>query len=138
MTTDLIVGFPTETEEDFEQTLSLVREADFSSAFTFIYSPRTGTKAAQMDGQIPEEVSKRRIARLIEQVNENTRRKSEAYVGKAIEVLCEDYDAKKGLYLGREPLGRMGYFASETDRIGEFVQMKVTRANGVSLYGELL
>lgn len=138
VTTDLIVGFPTETEEDFEQTLSLVREADFSSAFTFIYSPRTGTKAAQMDGQIPEEVSKRRIARLIEQVNENTRRKSEAYVGKAIEVLCEDYDAKKDLYLGREPLGRMGYFASETDRIGEFVQMKVTRANGVSLYGELL
>ncbi len=138
VTTDLIVGFPTETEEDFEQTLSLVREADFSSAFTFIYSPRTGTKAAQMDGQIPEEVSKRRIARLIEQVNENTRRKSEAYVGKTIEVLCEDYDAKKGLYLGREPLGRMGYFASETDRIGEFVQMKVTRANGVSLYGELL
>lgn len=138
VTTDLIVGFPTETEEDFEQTLSLVREADFSSAFTFIYSPRTGTKAAQMDGQIPEEVSKRRIARLIEQVNENTRRKSEAYVGKTIEVLCEDYDAKKGLYLGREPLGRMGYFASEADRIGEFVQMKVTRANGVSLYGELL
>ena len=138
VTTDLIVGFPTETEEDFEQTLSLVREADFSSAFTFIYSPRTGTKAAQMDGQIPEEVSKRRIARLIEQVNENTRRKSEAYVGKTIEVLCEDYEAKKGLYLGREPLGRMGYFASETDRIGEFVQMKVTRANGVSLYGELL
>lgn len=138
VTTDLIVGFPTETEEDFEQTLSLVREADFSSAFTFIYSPRTGTKAAQMDGQIPEEVSKRRIARLIEQVNENTRRKSEAYVRKTIEVLCEDYDAKKGLYLGREPLGRMGYFASETDRIGEFVQMKVTRANGVSLYGELL
>ena len=138
VTTDLIVGFPTETEEDFEQTLSLVREADFSSAFTFIYSPRTGTKAAQMDGQIPEEVSKRRIARLIEQVNENTRRKSEAYVGKTIEVLCEDYDAKKGLYLGREPLGRMGYFASETDRIGEFVQMKVTRVNGVSLYGELL
>ncbi len=138
VTTDLIVGFPTETEEDFEQTLSLVREADFSSAFTFIYSPRTGTKAAQMDGQIPEEVSKRRIARLIEQVNENTRRKSEAYVGKTIEVLCEDYDAKKDLYLGREPLGRMGYFASETDRIGEFVQMKVTRANGVSLYGELL
>ena len=138
VTTDLIVGFPTETEEDFEQTLSLVREADFSSAFTFIYSPRTGTKAAQMDGQIPEEVSKRRIARLIEQVNENTRRKSEAYVGKTIKVLCEDYDAKKGLYLGREPLGRMGYFASETDRIGEFVQMKVTRANGVSLYGELL
>lgn len=138
LTTDLIVGFPTETEADFEETLSLVREADFSSAFTFIYSPRTGTKAAAMDGQIPEDVSKARIARLIEQVNENTRRKSEEYVGKTIEILCEDFDEKKGLYLGREPLGRMGYFASGKSCVGEFVRMKVTHANGVSLYGELV
>ena len=138
VTTDLIVGFPTETEEDFEATLSLVREADFSSAFTFIYSPRTGTKAAGMEGQIPEEVSKERIARLIAQVNENTRAKSERYVGGTIELLCEDYDEKKGLYLGREPLGRMGYFASGENCVGEFVRMRVTRANGVSLYGERL
>lgn len=138
ITTDLIVGFPTETEEDFAGTLSLVEEADFSSAFTFVYSPRTGTKAATMEGQIPEEVSKERIARLIGRVNENTRRKSERYVGKTIEILCEDFDAKKGLYLGREPLGRMGYFASAENCVGKFVQMKVTRANGVSLYGELI
>ena len=137
VTTDLIVGFPTETEEEFEETLSLVREADFSSAFTFIYSPRTGTRAAQMEGRIPEEVSKRRIARLIAQVNENTRRKSEAYVGQVIEVLCEDFDEKKGLCLGREPLGRMGYFAGDRRLVGAFVRMRVTRANGVSLYGEL-
>ena len=76
VTTDLIVGFPTETEEDFLQTLSLVKEADFSSAFTFVYSPRTGTKAAQMEGRIPEEVSKERIMRLVDAVNENTRLKS--------------------------------------------------------------
>ncbi len=138
VTTDLIVGFPTETEEDFEATLSLVREADFSSAFTFIYSPRTGTKAAGMEGQIPEEVSKERIARLIAQVNENTRAKSERYVGRTIELLCEDYDEKKGLYLGRELLGRMGYFASGENCVGEFIRMRVTRANGVSLYGERL
>ena len=138
LTTDLIVGFPTETEEEFEETLSLVKEADFSSAFTFIYSPRTGTKAAEMEGQVAEEVSKARIARLIAQVNENTRRKSERYVGREIEVLCEDYDEKKGLYLGREPLGRMGYFASEKNCVGEFVTMRVTRANGVSLFGELV
>lgn len=91
-----------------------------------------------MEGQIPEEVSKERIARLIGRVNENTRRKSERYVGKTIEILCEDFDAKKGLYLGREPLGRMGYFASAENCVGKFVQMKVTRANGVSLYGELI
>ena len=137
VTTDLIVGFPTETEEDFLQTLSLVKEADFSSAFTFVYSPRTGTKAAQMEGRIPEEVSKERIMRLVDAVNENTRLKSMEYVGKVTEILCEDYDEKKGLYLGRNEAGRMGYFASEKNVIGEFVKLKVDHANGISLYGTL-
>ena len=138
VTTDLIVGFPTETEEDFLQTLSLVKEADFSSAFTFVYSPRTGTKAAQMEGRIPEEVSKERIMRLVDAVNENTRLKSLEYVGKVTEILCEDYDEKKGLYLGRNESGRMGYFASEQNVIGEFVNLKVDHANGISLLGTLV
>ena len=138
VTTDLIVGFPTETEEDFLQTLSLVKEADFSSAFTFVYSPRTGTKAAQMEGRIPEEVSKERIMRLVDAVNENTRLKSLEYVGKVTEILCEDYDEKKGLYLGRNEAGRMGYFASEKNVIGEFVDLRVERANGISLFGTLV
>ena len=138
LTTDLIVAFPTETEEEFEETLSLVNDADFSSAFTFIYSPRKGTKAAEMEGQISPDVAKERITRLVDRVNENTRRKSEHYVGRTIELLCEDYDAKKGLYLGREPLGRMGYFAADHNCVGEFVQMRVTRANGISLYGDLV
>lgn len=137
VTTDLIVGFPTETEEDFLQTLSLVKEADFSSAFTFVYSPRTGTKAAQMEGRIPEEVSKDRIMRLVDAVNENTRLKSLEYVGKVTEILCEDYDEKKGLYLGRNESGRMGYFASDKNVIGEFVDLKVDHANGISLFGTL-
>ncbi len=137
LTTDLIVAFPTETQQEFEETLSLVEEADFSSAFTFIYSPRKGTKAAEMEGQIAPEVAKERISRLIDRVNENTRHKSECYVGRTIEILCEDYDGKKGLYLGREPLGRMGYFAADHNCVGEFVQMRVTRANGISLYGDL-
>ena len=138
VTTDLIVGFPTETEEDFLQTLSLVKEADFSSAFTFVYSPRTGTKAAQMEGRIPEEVSKERIMRLVDAVNENTRLKSLEYVGKVTEILCEDYDEKKGLYLGRNEAGRMGYFASEKNVIGEFVNLRVDHANGISLFGILV
>ena len=138
VTTDLIVGFPTETEEDFLQTLSLVKEADFSSAFTFVYSPRTGTKAAQMEGRIPEEVSKDRIMRLVDAVNENTRLKSLEYVGKVTEILCEDYDEKKGLYLGRNEAGRMGYFASEKNVIGEFVNLRVDHANGISLFGILV
>ena len=136
LTTDLIVAFPGETEEEFEETLSLVKEADFSSAFTFVYSPRTGTKAAEMEGRIPAEIAKARITRLIDCVNENTRRKSECYVGQVIEVLCEDYDEKKGLYLGREPLGRMGYFSAPCNCVGEFVRIRVSRANGISLFGE--
>ena len=135
VTTDLIVGFPTETEEEFNETLSLVDEADFSSAFTFVYSPRTGTKAAAMEGRIPEEVQKDRIMRLVERVNARTRLKSEKYVGRRVEILCEDYDEKKGMYLGRDEYGRMGYFKSEKNRVGEFVTLEITEANGISLYG---
>ena len=137
LSTDIMVGFPTETEEDFRATLDLVRAADFSAAFTFVYSRRRGTVAADMEGQIPEEVQKERIMRLVELVNAQTREKSQAYRGKTIEILCEDYDAKKGLYLGRDEYGRMGYFASGRDRIGQFVQMRVTDASGISLQGEI-
>ena len=138
ITTDLIVGFPNETEQDFEDTLNLVKEVGFSSAFTFVYSKRDGTVAAKMDGQIPEEVSKKRIMRLVELVNSQTREQSAKYVGKTIEILCEDFDKKKGLYLGRDEYGRMAYFESEDSVIGEFVKVKITAANGVSLTGEMV
>ena len=137
VTTDIIVGFPGETEEDYLQTEELVREVDFASAFTFVYSKRQGTKAATMENQIPEEIQKDRIMRLVELVNSLTRKKSEKYVGKTVEILCEDYDEKKGLYLGRDEFGRMGYFKSDRNAIGEFVALKITRANGISLFGEL-
>ncbi len=137
LTTDIMVGFPTETEEDFQATLSLVKEARFSTAFTFVYSRRSGTVAAGMDGQIPEEVQKDRIMRLVELVNAQTRELSAAYRGKTIEVLCEDYDAKRGLYLGRDEYGRMGYFKSETNKVGDFVKLKVSGTSGVSLDCEL-
>jgi tRNA-2-methylthio-N6-dimethylallyladenosine synthase len=138
VTTDIIVGFPGETEEDYLQTESLVKAADFASAFTFVYSPRQGTKAATMENQIPEEIQKDRIMRLVELVNSLTRKKSEKYIEKTVEILCEDYDTKKGLYLGRDEFGRMGYFKSEKDLIGQLVQVKITKANGISLFGELI
>ena len=138
LTSDIMVGFPTETEEDFRATLDLVREADFSTAFTFVYSPRSGTKAAAMEGQIPEEVKKERIMRLVEAVNARTREKSSAYLGKTAEILCEDFDEKKSLYLGRDEYGRMGYFKSDADVRGRFVKLKINDASGVSLYGDLV
>lgn len=138
VTTDLIVGFPGETEEDFEATLDLVKKVNYSSAFTFVYSRRDGTVAAKMANQIPEEVSKQRIMKLVELVNSQTREHSSKYEGKTIEILCEDYDKKKGMYLGRDEYGRMGYFKSDSDVIGEFVKIKIQKANGVSLMGELI
>ena len=138
VTTDIIVGFPGETEEDYLQTEDLVKTVDYASAFTFVYSIRQGTKAAEMENQIPEEIQKDRIMRLVELVNSLTRKKSEKYVGKCVEILCEDYDEKKNLYLGRDEFGRMGYFHSDTDKIGEFVKLKVTKANGISLFGEII
>lgn len=89
-----------------------------------------------MPDQVPEEVQKERIMRLIELVNSQTREKSEKYVGKVVEILCEDFDAKKGYYLGRDVYGRMGYFKSEENKIGQFVKLKITEASGISLYGE--
>lgn len=138
VTTDIIVGFPGETEEDYLQTESLVKEVGFASAFTFVYSPRSGTKAAEMPDPVPEAVQKDRIMRLVALVNAQTREKSERYLGKAVEILCEDYDEKKALYLGRDEFGRMGYFRSENNAIGKFVTLKITGVNGISLFGDVL
>jgi tRNA A37 methylthiotransferase MiaB len=99
VTTDIIVGFPGETEEDYLQTEALVKEVDFASAFTFVYSTRQGTKAAEMEGHIHPDIQKDRIMRLVELVNTLTRNKSEKYLGKTVEILCEDYDEKKNLSL---------------------------------------
>lgn len=138
VSTDIMVGFPSETEEDFRRTLELVKAADFSSAFTFVYSRRSGTRAAEMEGQIPEEVQKERIMRLVELVNAQTREKSRKYLGKTVEILCEDHDEKRGLYLGRDEYGRMGYFKSTADPVGRFVKIKVEDASGISLYGSIV
>ena len=138
VTTDLIVGFPGETDEDFKATLNLVKEVGYSSAFTFVYSKREGTVAAKMPDQVPEEVCKERIIELVALVNSLTREHSAKYVGKTCEILCEGYDDKRGLFLGRDEYGRMGYFASEKNIIGEFVNMFVEEANGVSLMGKIV
>jgi len=138
ITTDIIVGFPGETEEDFNDTVQLVKDMSFASAFTFVYSKRSGTRAAAMENQVSEEVQKDRIMRLIEIVNEQTRNKSAKYVGKTVEILAEDFDEKKGMYLGRDEYGRMAYFKSERNVIGEFLNVNITSANGISIIGDII
>lgn len=138
ITTDIMVGFPNETEQDFLDTLDLVERVGFSGAFTFIYSKRSGTPAAKMDGQIPEEISKARIIKLINAQNAKNRETSKEYKGKTIEILCEGYDEKKKMYLGRDEYGRMAYFCGNDSLIGQFVNVKITKTGGISLIGEIV
>ena len=138
ISTDVMVGFPGETDADYEDTLSLMKEVDFASAFMFVYSPREGTPAAKREDQIPAEISKSRIMRMVAEQNERTALHSKSYEGKTVEILCEDYDEKKNLYLGRDEYGRMGYFSSQENLIGKFVKIKVGKTVGISLYGEIV
>ena len=137
ITTDIIVGFPTETEEDFLDTMKLVETVRFDGAFTFVYSKREGTKAAVMDGQVDPEIQKDRIMRLIEVQNELNREESLTYVGKTVEILVEDFDEKRKAYLGRDERGKMAYFTCDKNVIGKFVNVKITSAGGMSLMGEI-
>ncbi|MDE6188692.1 MAG: tRNA (N6-isopentenyl adenosine(37)-C2)-methylthiotransferase MiaB [Clostridia bacterium] len=137
ITTDLMVGFPYEEEEDFEDTLDIVRKVKYSSAFTFIYSIRKGTKAALMP-QVPSEVSKNRITRLIAEQNKITKELSREYEGKVYEVLCEDKAPKKdGFVCGRTDSGRMVTFQGSEDLIGRFVNVKIKKSQSASLFGDI-
>jgi len=137
ITSDIMVGFPTESEEDFNDTFDLMKTVEFAGAFTFIYSKRSGTKASIMDGQIDEETSKNRIMKLIDFQNNLNREKSSFYKGKTVEILCEGFDEKKNMYLGRDEYGRMAYFPSETNIIGEFVNVTIIKTGGISLIGKI-
>ena len=137
ITTDLMVGFPYEEEDDFQDTLDIVRKVKYSSAFTFIYSIRKGTKAGLMP-QVPAEVSKDRITRLIAEQNKITKELSKAYEGKTYEVLCEDKAPKKdGFVCGRTDSGRMVTFKGEEDLIGHFVNVKIKKSQSASLFGDI-
>ncbi len=137
ITTDLMVGFPYEEEEDFQDTLDIVRKVRYSSAFTFIYSVRKGTKAAQMP-QVSPEISKDRIKRLIAEQNLITKALSKEYEGNTYEVLCEDKAPKKQGYLcGRTDSGRMVTFAADDTCLGQFVDVKIQKSQSASLFGAL-
>ena len=138
LTTDLIVGFPGETEEDYEDTLALVEKVQFSSAFTFIYSPRTGTPAAKMKNQVPEEVKKDRIYRLIELQNDISLRYMQAQIGKTEEILVDEVMAKTKELSGRTRTNKQVLFEGSPDLVGKLVNVKITEAKTWSLRGVLL
>jgi len=135
ITTDIIVGFPGETEEDFQETLSMVREVGFDGAFTFAYSPRLGTKAANMDGQLPEEVKLERLYRLIEVVNEVSRAKNEELRDRVVEVLVEGPSERNpAVWCGRTRTNKLVLFPGPA-KVGALLPVRITDPQTWTLHG---
>ena len=137
LTTDLIVGFPGETEEDFQDTLSLVREAAFDNAYIFKYSPRKDTPAATMPGQLPTEVKEERNQRLLELMNAQGLRHYEALVGRRVQILVEGPSRKNvARLIGRTRCNKIVVFAGAARHRGQLMDVRVTRAGSFTLHGD--
>ena len=130
ITTDIIVGFPGETEQDFEDTLALVQEVGFDAAFTFIYSKRSGTPAAKMEGQVPLDVKKDRLNRLMEVQNLSSLHRNEEMLGKVVEVLAEGPSRNPAVWTGRTRTNKIVLWPVEGKMYqpGDKVMVKVDTA----------
>ena len=138
LSTDIIVGFPGETEEQFEETLSLVEEVRYDSAYTFIYSPREGTPAAGMEDNVPMEVKKQRLYRLNETVARIGLEQNKKLEGTVLEVLVEGVSKNNDKMLaGRTRTNKLVHFAGDESLIGQYVHVKVQEAKTWTLHGEI-
>ncbi len=139
LTTDIIVGFPGETEEDFEETVDVVRKAGFDSAYTFIYSKRSGTVAASMENQVPEDVVKKRFDRLLAEIKITSEAQANRYTGRTMEVLVEEVnEAGEGMLTGRLSNNLLVHFKGDTALIGKLVQVHLKECKGFYYIGELI
>lgn len=136
ITTDIIVGFPGETEEDFEDTLDVVRKAKYDSAYTFIYSKRTGTPAAKMDGQVSEDIVKDRFNRLLATVSEVSHEHIKRYEGMDMDVLVEDIDDHDNTFVtGRMTNNILVHFKGDKELIGSIVNVHLDECKGFYYMG---
>ena len=136
VTTDIIVGFPGETDDDYKHTRDLAEELQFDNAFVFRYSPRRDTPAAEMRDQIDEHIKEKRNQDLLQVVNEATRRSGERFVGQTVEILCEGPSkTNPARLMGRTRTNKIVVFEGGEKLIGDLVDVQVQRANGFSLYG---
>lgn len=139
LSTDIMVGFPGETQEDFEQTLSLMREVRYDAAFTFVYSPRKGTKAADMRDQIPEEIKQQRIVQLVALQAEHTYESNLASVGKVEKVLVEGRSTRDAdAMCGRTDGGKMVNFPGSMELLGRIVPVEIVEAKKTTLVGRIV
>lgn len=139
LSTDIIVGFPGETEEDFSETLDVVSKARFDMAYTFLYSKRTGTPAAKNPDQVPEEVKKERFDRLVELQNTISREINDELLGKELEVLVEGLSkSSKTTYTGRTKENKIVNFKGSPELVGKLVKIKIDTVRSWSLLGKLV
>lgn len=137
VTSDIIVGFPGETEEDFEATLQMLRRVEFDMIYSFIYSPRKGTPAAEMEDQIPQTVKSARFDRLLAVQNEISLAKNKPFVGQTVRVLCDGLSkTNDSVYSGRTEHSKIVFFDGNESDTGRFVDVHITRAEPFALYGE--
>lgn len=137
LTTDIIVGFPGETEEDFEETMDVVRKVRYDNAFTFIYSKRTGTPAAAMENQVPEDVVKNRFDRLLKEVQQISAEKAMKYEGMTLPVLVESINKQDdNLVTGRLENNSVVHFPGDASMIGKIYQVKLNSCKGFYYLGE--
>ena len=138
ITTDIIEGFPGETEEDFLETMDVVKQVRYDSAFTFIYSKRTGTRAATMENQVPDDVVKDRFDRLLKEVQTISSEKAKCYEGKVVPVLAEEMDDQKDGYVtGRMDNNSIVHFPGTEDMIGNIYNVKLDECRGFYYMGEI-
>lgn len=136
LTTDIIVGFPGETEEDFEETLDVVRKVQYDSAFTFIYSKRTGTPAATMENQISEETIKSRFDRLLKEVQNFASQKAQALEGTVQNVLAEEIDSQNDNWIsGRLSNNSIVHFEGDSSMLGKIFEVELTECKGFYYLG---
>ncbi|MDI9512509.1 MAG: tRNA (N6-isopentenyl adenosine(37)-C2)-methylthiotransferase MiaB [Bacillota bacterium] len=139
LTTDIIVGFPGESSQEFEDTLDIIKRLKFDSAYTFIYSPRKGTPAVNIEDKISIEEKKERLAKLIEIQSKISRMKNDAYIGKVKEVLVEGRSKTNDKVLtGRTRENKIVNFLADEKVIGQLIRVKITKARSWSLEGEVL
>ena len=139
ISTDIIVGFPGESEEDFKETLSLVEECKYDNAFTFIFSKREGTPACKLADPTPESEKEERLQRLNERVNHYFLENNKKLVGSSLEVLVEGISEKKNMYYGYSDTNKLINFSSDKDiKAGDLVKVKITSAKTWSLDGEVV
>lgn len=138
ITTDIIVGFPGETDAEFEDTMDMVRRIGFAAAYTFQYSPRTGTRAAEMEDQIPSVVKSERLQRLNPLQTEMTEQNNSKYIGRSGEILVEGSGQRHGtpMAFGKFSNFKMVYFPGNPELVGQYLPVRVTSVKNNSLFGE--